>query len=148
MASTRLSDCEPALQLAYTLLLHDFREQTGHDLLLTCTKRSVEEQQKLYAQGRTEPGQIVTQIDGIHKLSNHNLSPARAVDVAVLISGKITWAESAYAPLGELAHRYNLVWGGSWHSFKDLPHLELGAHVASAAAAGTAAPSGVTLVTS
>lgn len=147
MPSTRLSDCEPALQLAYTLLLHDFREQTGHDLLLTCTHRTVEEQQKLYAQGRTEPGQIVTQLDGVHKMSNHNLSPARAVDVAVLISGKITWDERAYASLGELAHRYNLVWGGSWHSFKDLPHLELGAGAVLGAGGGMAAASGATLVT-
>lgn len=125
MPSTRLTDAEPALAEAYTLLLHDFREQTGHDLLLTCTHRSVEEQQALYAQGRTKPGQIVTQVDGVQQKSKHNYLPARAVDVAVVVGGKVTWDPEAYAPLGPLAERHGLVWGGSWKTLKDYPHLEL-----------------------
>lgn len=125
MASTRLTDAEPMLALAYTCILHDFRESTGNDLLLTCTHRSVEEQQKLYAQGRTTTGQRVTNVDGITHLSNHNYTPARAVDVAVVVHGKVSWSPADYAPLGELAKRYGLVWGGSWRTFKDYPHLEL-----------------------
>lgn len=142
MPSTRLTDAEPALQLAYTCLLHDFRESTGNDLLLTCTHRSVEEQQKLYAQGRTTPGQIVTNVDGVTKLSNHNYTPARAVDVAVVVHGKVSWSPADYAPLGELAKRYGLVWGGSWHSFKDYPHLELPADAATIPAVPAASHAG------
>lgn len=114
--------------------------------MITCTTRTVAEQQKLYAQGRTTPGAIVTQIDGVRKKSNHNLSPARAIDVAVLIQGKITWNEASYAPLGELAKRYGLVWGGSWVGFKDMPHLELPAAAASTAARGMVTPSGAGLM--
>lgn len=126
MATTRLSDADPVLQLAYTSLLWDFKEQTGHDLILTCVYRSPEEQADLYAQGRTKPGQIVTQLNGTPKQrSKHNLRPARAVDVAVTIAGKISWDNALYAPLGPLAKRYGLVWGGDWTGFVDRPHLEL-----------------------
>ena len=125
MPSTKLSDCDPALALGYTCLLHEFREQTGHDLLLTCTARSTDEQVKLYAQGRTTPGPIVTQLDGTTKKSKHNLVPARALDVAVIVNGKVSWDDSQYHPLVELSQKYGLVSGGSWPHFKDWPHLEL-----------------------
>lgn len=125
MPSTLLSVCHPDLQERYTLLLHDFREETGHDLILTCTARSTDEQAKLYAQGRTTPGPIVTQIDGTTHKSNHNLVPARAVDVAVTVNGKVSWDPHQYAPLGVLARKHGLVWGGSWTTLKDYPHLEL-----------------------
>lgn len=126
MPSTALHDCEQRLAGAFVDLRAEFRaEHPGHDLVITCTKRSVEEQQVLYAQGRTKPGQIVTQIDGVTKKSNHNLSPARAIDVCVTIAGKVSWREQDYAPLGPLAHKHGLVWGGDWPHFKDYPHLEL-----------------------
>ncbi len=107
------------------MLLHEFREQTGHDLLLTCTARTVDEQRALYEQGRTKPGPIVTQLDGVTSRSKHNLSPARALDVAVVVGGKVSWEPAQYAPLGPLAEKYGLVWGGGWKTLKDYPHLEL-----------------------
>ena len=125
MPSTRLSDCDPSLQLAYACLLAEFREQTGHDLLLTCTHRSSTEQAVLYAQGRTTAGPIVTQLDGTSHKSKHNAVPARALDVAVLVGGKVSWDFTQYTPLVELAQKYGLVSGGSWPHFKDWPHLEL-----------------------
>ena len=125
MPSTRLSDCEPALALAYTCLLHDFREQTGHDLLLTCTARTIEEQASLFSQGRSTPGPIVTQLDGTSHKSKHNYSPSRALDVAVVVGGKVSWDSAQYTPLVELASKYGLVSGGSWKTFTDWPHLEL-----------------------
>lgn len=127
MPSTRLSDCASLLQSAYSVLLEDFREENpGHDLLITCTYRSPIEQAALYAQGRTTPGPIVTQLSGeVGQRSKHNDLPARAIDVAVLVAGKVSWDVAQYAPLGPLALRHGLVWGGSWPHFKDNPHLEL-----------------------
>lgn len=101
-----------------------FERMTGNKLMLTCTYRSIEEQQRLYKQGRTTPGKIVTWVDGVKKQSNHNKFPARAFDVAVVKDGKITWDEKSYLPLGECANYYSLVWGGTW-KVKDLPHVEL-----------------------
>jgi len=126
MSSVYLKDCEKDLAEKYIALLHDFRENhPGYDLQITCTHRSAKEQMELYAIGRSKPGQIVTQIDGVKKMSNHNFMPSRALDVAVLIHGKITWDEEAYKPLVALAEKHGLVSGGSWKTFKDYPHLEL-----------------------
>ena len=124
--SRLLSAADPRLQEAYTCLRMDFERETGHELILTCVYRSPEEQATLYAQGRTKPGPIVTQLSGEpgHR-SNHNLSPARAVDVAVIVGGKVSWDAVQYAPLGPLAERHGLVWGGNWKTLRDYPHLEL-----------------------
>jgi peptidoglycan L-alanyl-D-glutamate endopeptidase CwlK len=125
MASRSLSDASPALVERYLLLAEDFaREQAPRSLIVTCTYRSVEEQQKLYAQGRTVPGKVVTKIDGVKIKGMHNFIPSRAIDVAVAVGGEIQWDEPLYHPLVELAARHGLVSGGSWPYFKDWPHIE------------------------
>lgn len=97
--------------------------------------RSIEEQQALYAQGRTKPGRIVTNCDGINKKSKHNDFPSLAVDV---IPYPIDWndeqriiefgnyvmkvADRLYRE-GAITHR--IEWGGLWEKFKDLPHYQI-----------------------
>ena len=118
--------CHPALVARVKALMADFALlQDGSSLLVTCGHRSVAEQARLYAQGRTTPGPIVTQLDGVTQKSRHNLDPAEAVDVAVLVGGKVSWDVSRYLPIGMLARRYALEWGGDWPRFKDYPHLQL-----------------------
>lgn len=132
--SRDLAHCHPELVRRYELVKADFMAQTGRQLFETCTWRSVEKQQKLYAQGRTTPGLIVTKLDGITKRSRHNVFPSEAVDVCVDTDpgpGKHpVWDESSYAPLGPLCIKHGLTWGGSWKSFKDFPHIELPAEAA------------------
>lgn len=95
-------------------------------LILTCTHRTVEEQQALFKQN-AKTGKIVTQLDGINKLSKHNYLPALAMDIAVVISGKAEWGVDFYKPLGgaigELGFNGKIRWGG-WFSFRDFPHFE------------------------
>lgn len=125
MATRSLSAAEPALVERYLLLAEDFaREQSPRRLIVTCTYRSVEEQQKLYAQGRTVPGKVVTKIDGVKVKGMHNYTPSRAIDVAVMVDSEVVWDEPLYHPLVELAARHGLVSGGSWLHFKDWPHIE------------------------
>lgn len=133
--SKDLKDADEVLQIAFALLKEEFEERvTSHTLTITETHRAVERQQKLYAQGRTEPGQIVTQIDGIKKKGKHNYFPSRAIDVAVVnkATGKISWDESYYKIFGGMLDEINkklapkaVVWGGNWKTFKDLPHFEV-----------------------
>jgi len=55
----------------------------------------------------------------------------KAFDIAAVVDGKISWEFSLYQRLaGELLAAakelgVNLVWGGSWASFKDGVHFEL-----------------------
>jgi hypothetical protein len=48
------------------------------------------------------------------------------VDVAVVVGGKISWAEDDYKPIGLLCREMGLVWGGYFKDGKkDMPHIEL-----------------------
>ena len=121
-----LSDADPKLAEAWTLIRADYCDaHPGKDLHLTCVYRSPEEQQALYAHGRTQPGSIVTQIDGVTKLSNHHRRPARAIDFCVVIGGKVSLNPEEYEPVCQLAEQRGLMAGGHWPHFKDWPHLEL-----------------------
>lgn len=104
---------------------HFERDYPDYKLIVTCTHRSVEEQQRLYAQGRTAPGQKVTNVDGVKQKSNHNYKPSRAIDFAVVFNGKVTWNDKMYKVAGPYFVAEGLIWGGNWKSFKDYPHLEL-----------------------
>ena len=58
--------------------------------------------------------------------SAHNTLPATAVDLFRLTMAGASfdkvWYESVVAPVARAA---GLVWGGDWHSIKDMPHVEL-----------------------
>lgn len=59
--------------------------------------------------------------------SAHNTLPATAVDLFRLTlsngaSFDRVWYEKVLAPIVQAS---GLVWGGSWHSIKDMPHVEL-----------------------
>lgn len=135
--SRDLAHCHPELARRYQALRADYEAEVCRQLVVTSTYRSPEAQAALYAQGRTAPGAVVTKLDGSPgKRSRHNRWPSEALDVAVDIDpgpGKhISWDTAAYAPLGPLAARHGLRWGGDWNgdglpneTFVDLPHLEL-----------------------
>ena len=98
----------------------------GKTLLVTCTYRSPEYQQKLFKKGRFgNPGPIVTQLDGKNKLSKHNAFPSLALDVCVLFGGKAVWDEREYWDILPLCEENNLVSGGKWSRFPDWPHIQL-----------------------
>ena len=126
MPSKKLQDADDRLSIAFAIGRYLFEnDHPGRKLIITTTYRSPAEQQVLYAQGRTAPGQIVTQLDGVTKLSNHNHQPSRALDFAVTIGGVITWDEAEYKKAGPYFRVRGLKWGGDWVSFKDYPHVEL-----------------------
>lgn len=130
--SRDLAHLHPELRKRYELLKADFQVQTGCRLKETCTWRSKERQQELYQVGRRgRPGEKpVTNADGVTKKSRHNVYPAEALDVAVVLkTGQITWESAGYKPLGPLAAKHGLTWGGNW-TFKDEPHIELPATLA------------------
>lgn len=106
-------------------LREDFGLTTGLQLEISCVWRSSKAQIDLYSVGRTRPGSKLTDKDGVTNLSNHQLCPSPAIDVFVMASKKAIWDIEAYKPLGLLAEKYGLLWGGDWIDFKDYPHLEI-----------------------
>lgn len=94
----------------------------GHPITLTSTYRSCEEQDALYAKGRTEPGAIVTNARCGESLHNYGV----AFDVAFLENGKPSWSDNhPWFTLGLYGEILGLEWGGKWSNFPDKPHFQL-----------------------
>jgi peptidoglycan LD-endopeptidase CwlK len=83
--------------------------------------RTFEEQDALFAQGRTAPGKIVTQVKG--GFSNHNFGIA--FDVGVFEGNKYLPESPKYKAVGVLGVELGLEWGGNWKTFVDTPHYQL-----------------------
>lgn len=98
----------------------------GYEYKAISGNRTWEEQARIYAQGRTAPGKIVT--NARPGYSNHNYGIA--VDMGVFKNGKYldgsnpSEAEAFHRKAANVAEKYNIEWGGSWKSFKDYPHFE------------------------
>lgn len=130
--SRNINDAHPILIEAYTYAKDVFNKKyTGkYCIKLSCVHRNVEEQQILYAQGRTTAGKIVTNIDGINKKSKHNYLPSKAIDVYVLDlkTREADWYSiNLYREFAVYMKEQNptLIWGGDWTSIKDYPHFEI-----------------------
>jgi hypothetical protein len=80
MASRELSDADPLLASAFNRVKDIFeRTLPGFELRVTCTHRSVEEQNQLFREGKSR-------LDGVTKKSLHNEYPSRAIDVGIFKS--------------------------------------------------------------
>ncbi|HYE78038.1 MAG TPA: M15 family metallopeptidase [bacterium] len=103
-------------------------ELLGHPMLITDAFRTTEQQQLLYAQGRTTPGPIVTHADGLRRRSKHQ--DGVAVDLTFWHVGadgvaRPCWcAKHPWLLYGEAGKALGLKWGGDWKS-PDRPHLEM-----------------------
>ena len=123
----RLRGCHPELKARVLALVTALTEQ-GLDLVITQGVRSTAQQQALYAQGRYKPGKIVTNCDGLVRVSNHQPKAdgyGYAVDVAWRNAhGEIEWT-GPWETMMTLAESFGLVAGGRWVTFPNRPHLEL-----------------------
>ena len=128
MASRKLSDLHPDVRERVDRFL-DAAADEGIEVLVTCTWRSGQEQDILYAQGRTTKGRIVTNAKAGESLHNFILNGqpgSRAVDVVAIVFGKPMWSADhpLWDRLGELGEAAGLQWGGRWRN-PDKPHFEL-----------------------
>ncbi|ASK64283.1 peptidase [Virgibacillus phasianinus] len=103
----------------------------GIDVVITETRRSVKQQDKLYAQGRSTGGNIVTHAKGGESYHNYGL----AIDYAVRNkNGTLIWSttydgnkngKEDWYEVAEIAKYLGFEWGGDWLNFKDYPHLQM-----------------------
>lgn len=135
MASRAITDLSPAMQELCRLHLVRCTQDPqlaarNAEVILTCTYRSDAEQDKLYAQGRSTPGPIVTKAKGGQ--SKHNtVTPAgqpaaEAYDVAVLEHGKLVWDDAdAWRIVGAHGQAVGLKWyGAPGAKFPEKPHFQ------------------------
>jgi peptidoglycan L-alanyl-D-glutamate endopeptidase CwlK len=100
---------------------NDGRLGPGIVVKIIAGTRTYAEQDVLYAQGRTTPGEIVTNARAGY--SNHNFGIA--FDVGVFNGDLYLDDSPLYAQVGRVGRDLGLEWGGDWASFPDEPHFQL-----------------------
>ena len=93
----------------------------GLSVVITGTYRTHEEQERLFAQGRTTPGKIVTNVRGGDSFHNHRV----AFDFARNVRGReFDNSDNFFDRVGAIWRQMGGVWGGDWTRFVDRPHCE------------------------
>ena len=105
--------------------------EKGIAILITDGFRSAEDQDRLYEQGRSAEGNIVTHAKGGESYHNFGL----AVDFALKTpSEEVIWDRqfdgnkngvSDWSEVVKMAKELGFEWGGDWAGFKDYPHLQM-----------------------
>lgn len=129
--SRNINELHPRLQLKASQLKEACKKQGIHILFSECL-RTKAEQDSLYAQGRTKPGNIVTNAKGITYSSQHQWGIAIDFYLDMDVDGDGNKVDDAFNnstklfnKVGTIAKEIGLGWGGDWTSIKDLPHLYL-----------------------
>ena len=113
----------PWLNYKLGLLLKKCNKK-GIYLIITEGFRTVEYQDKLYAQGRTKKGKIVTNAKGKEYQSQHQWGIA--FDIAIN-DNKLLYDTATIKKVSKIAKSKSvgLAWGGDWVSPVDMPHFYL-----------------------
>lgn len=113
----RLATCDKRLQDLANMML----ARSSFDLTITCGYRTEQEQNEAFEKGKSRArfGQ-----------SKHNIFPSKAIDICPYPINwdckDPRWQEMALNAMwcaGKLG--FEIAWGGSFKSIKDLPHFEL-----------------------
>ena len=112
---------KPYLQRKYKLHVELCRGM-GIDIKIVSGYRSIEDQNKLYAQGRTAPGSIVTKAKGGESLHNYGV----AYDVCPIVKGKFEWnaPDLTWEKIALCGEKLGLEAGAHWKEFVDKPHFQ------------------------
>ena len=118
-----ITQCHPRLQEAFKQLAVKCNAQ-GLTIGLGECFRTVAEQDALYEQGRTKPGNIVTNAPGSSYSSQHQWGIAFDF---YRNDGQGAYNEAGdfFRSVGQVAKSLGLGWGGVWTSIVDKPHIYL-----------------------
>ncbi|MBC8147110.1 MAG: M15 family metallopeptidase, partial [Bacteroidetes bacterium] len=147
--SREISDLIPIMQQK-AIDIQMYCENIGVPIVIYSTRRTLQEQSKLYRQGRTGSqirykitrlnnlgfGFLAEILDSVgpqmekYKVTNagpgeswHNYG--EAFDAVPLVGGKAVWNnDELWKKYGQVVTMNGLVWGGSWTSFVDKPHAQ------------------------
>lgn len=102
---------------------------SGHAMFVVQGLRTLQQQQVLYARGRTSPGAIVTMKDGVKHPSDHQAwsdGYGHAADCAFLGPNPAFGPFQPWEDYGKACESEGLTWGGRWSHPHDAPHVQLG----------------------
>lgn len=118
--SRSLSDLNPKVAAMCSEFINRCKTQ-GIDVIITSTFRDAAAQDKLYAQGRTEPGKKVTNAKAGQSYHNWRV----AFDFVPVVNGKAMWNDAVlFIKCGEIAESVGLEWAGRWKKFNETAHCQ------------------------
>ena len=113
-SAERLAQVHPDLQKVFNEAI----KESPLDFSITEGLRTRERQKALFDAGKSQT-------------MNSRHMTGKAVDIAVIREGEVTWDFKYYQTVADHIKKVakeleiELVWGGDWQSFKDGPHFEL-----------------------
>jgi len=122
--SRSIDDLHPALQRGCRELMRRMSQAGFTHVGVSSTYRCNHHQDWLFEQGRSRPGNIVTNARGGQSIHNHMPHNALAFDIFQNIRGQ-EWNNPAFfATAGQIWVNMGGEWGGNWASFPDRPHFQ------------------------
>lgn len=128
----RIQKLHPSVRDEVAKIIEECNEQLTGKARVRITQglRTFQEQNDLYALGRTKTGKKVTKAKAGQSIHNYGF----AVDICLIIEGKSAswdtakdWDNDSIADWQECVKiftKYGWDWGGHWNSFKDYSHFE------------------------
>lgn len=117
-------------------------EVAGIPLIVTCTRRSAQAQEALYAQGRADIGLVnklrvecglpaISEEENRRRVTNARAGDSLhqygvALDVVPLSAGKPVWDAGAaiWQCVGAIGEQVGFEWAGRWKRFREMPHFQ------------------------
>ena len=121
------------------LICEQVKSISDIDFDISCSYRSITEQNRLYKQGKSK-------IDGINNKGKHNTIPSEAVDIYCYNGSKasydynnLSYIAGLFRAVSQMMYKkyeisHIIRWGGNWNQdgvlitdqdFNDLPHFEI-----------------------
>lgn len=120
--SRAITDLLPQVEAAATKAIFNC-QRAGLDVLITCTFRDGPTQNALYAQGRTAPGNVVTNARAGQSMHQYRC----ALDLVPIVNGKPVWngGDPVWHKIAAIFKAAGFEWGYDWQTFKEMPHFQI-----------------------
>lgn len=128
----RAETIHPTLRQELNEIIQEIGKRlTGRAIMrITSAYRTFEEQDGLYAQGRTKPGKVITMARGGQSFHNYGM----AVDCCLIVDGKdLSWSlkddydgdkTADFMEIVFVFKQHGWEWAGEWTTFKEYPHFQ------------------------
>jgi len=119
----RLKQLHPQIRASVIAFINELDNKHGIKVRITGDGhfRSFEEQDAIYAKGRTAPGKIVTWAKAGQSYHNYGL----AIDIVEISGSKALWTNPNWELIGTVGEKHGFEWGGRWTGNKtDRPHFQ------------------------
>ncbi len=121
VSDARIQSLHPDLRAQAAAFVNAVEAELGVQVRVTSGLRTFAEQDALYNQGRTTPGNIVTNARAGRSYHNYGL----ALDVVPMLNGQPQWNSPHWDAIGAIGKRMGFEWGGDFRSLVDKPHFQM-----------------------